>query len=81
MPITEFTRAGLPFSRPVGRGAVPTTMVWSDGDTAIDRAGVEATAKWCTGPYELVVLAGVDRWVPTHAPVAAAGAILDWIRA
>jgi pimeloyl-ACP methyl ester carboxylesterase len=56
---------------------VPTTMVWSDGDTALDRTGPEQTAKYCTGPYEYVELVGVTHWIPTQAPEAAAETILD----
>lgn len=56
--------------------SVPTTMVWSTRDGAIDRAGVEATARYVTGPYEYVELAGVTHWIPTQAPEAAAKAIL-----
>jgi pimeloyl-ACP methyl ester carboxylesterase len=55
---------------------VPTTMVWSDGDTALDRSGPEQTAKYCTGPYDYVELTGVSHWIPTHAPQQAADAIL-----
>jgi len=55
---------------------VPTTMVWSDGDTAIDRSGPEQTAKYCSGPYEYIELVGVSHWIPTHAPREAADAIL-----
>ncbi|WP_255375534.1 hypothetical protein [Saccharomonospora sp. CUA-673] len=66
----------MPFTVPVGRVGVPTTMVWSDGDIAVDRIGVDATANWVTGPYELVVLNGVTHWIPTQAPDAAAEAIL-----
>ena len=51
-------------------------MVWSDGDTALDRAGAEATADHVDAPYELVVLAGVSHWIPTQAPQALAEAIL-----
>lgn len=55
---------------------VPTTMVWSDGDTAIDRTGPEQTAKYCTGPYSYVELTGVSHWIPTQAPQQAVDAIL-----
>ena len=58
------------------RVSVPTTMVWSDGDTAVARAGVDATARWCDGPYELVVLEGVTHWIPTQAPRPLADAVL-----
>jgi pimeloyl-ACP methyl ester carboxylesterase len=55
---------------------VPTTMVWSDGDTAIDRTGPQQTDKYCTGAYEYVELTGVSHWIPTQAPQEAAAAIL-----
>lgn len=65
-----------PFDR-VGPVSTPTTMVWSDGDVAIDRRGVVLTERFCTGPYRLVELRGVSHWIPTQAPQAAAAAILD----
>lgn len=55
---------------------VPSTLVWSDGDVAIGREGVDATGRWVDAPYELVVLEGVTHWIPTQAPRAAADAIL-----
>ncbi|QIK68114.1 alpha/beta fold hydrolase [Nocardioides sp. HDW12B] len=55
---------------------VPTTMVWSDQDAAISRPGVDLCARYVDAPYELVVLEGVDHWIPTHAPRAAVDAIL-----
>ncbi|MBO0841675.1 MAG: alpha/beta hydrolase, partial [Nocardioides sp.] len=69
----------LPFSlrTQVGRVKVPTTMVWSDRDGAIDRLGVELTPDYCDGPYEYVELSGVSHWIPTQAPEAAASAILS----
>lgn len=65
----------------VGRVSVPTTLVWSDGDVAIDRRGAELTERFCTGPYAFVELAGVTHWIPAQAPVAAATAILERIGA
>ncbi len=70
----------LPFAdRGLLRGpvTVPTTMVWSDGDRFVGRGGVERTAAHVAAPYELVVLHGVDHWVPTHAPDALAEAVLE----
>lgn len=46
---------------------VPTLHVWSDGDTALGRAGALGTAEWVTGPYRLEVLEGVSHWVPEEA--------------
>jgi len=72
---------GLPFSMSsrVGAVTVPTTMVWSTRDGAIDRQGVVDTEQFCSGPYEYVELSGVTHWIPTQAPDAAAKAILDRI--
>ncbi|MGV9637811.1 alpha/beta fold hydrolase [Nocardia rhamnosiphila] len=55
---------------------VPTTLVWSDADLAVARAGVERTALYVTGPYRLVVLEGVGHWVPEQAPEALARHVL-----
>lgn len=57
---------------------VPTTLVWSDGDVAVGRHGVDATAaRMAPGvDYRLVVLEGVTHWIPTQAPQALAEAIL-----
>jgi len=70
---------GLPFSAPGGvrrRVSVPTTHVWSDGDTALTRRGAELSAAYVSAPYELVVLTGVSHWVPTQAPAELAAAVL-----
>lgn len=55
----------------------PTTLVWSDGDTAIVRKGAELTAQHVQGPYAFVELPGVTHWIPTQAPEPLATAILD----
>jgi pimeloyl-ACP methyl ester carboxylesterase len=56
---------------------VPTTFVWSDGDTAIDRRGAELTAAYVDAPYAFVELNGVSHWIPTQAPERLASAVLD----
>lgn len=58
------------------RVPVPTTMVWSDGDMFVARAGVEATARYVAAPYELVVVEGASHWLPTEQPAAVAEAAL-----
>ena len=67
----------LPLSRPagVGRVRVPTTHVWSTGDTALERSGAELTAAWVDAPYRLEVLDGVSHWIPEQAPDALAAII------
>jgi pimeloyl-ACP methyl ester carboxylesterase len=57
--------------------AVPTTYVWSDGDTAIGRTAAEGCARFVTGDYRFVELPGVTHWIPEQAPDALAAAILD----
>jgi pimeloyl-ACP methyl ester carboxylesterase len=62
------------------RVRVPTTLVWSDGDVALGRRGVDLTAEYVAAPYRLCVLEGVSHWIPTQAPEALAEAILSRIR-
>lgn len=71
----------LPFSpRKHPRITVPTTLVWSDRDTAIARLGVDLTTNYVDAPYELVVLDGVTHWMLTQAPGRVTHAILERIR-
>jgi pimeloyl-ACP methyl ester carboxylesterase len=73
----------LPLTRPGTTDftvTVPTTLVWSTRDIAIDRVGVEGTERWVEAPYDLVVLDGVSHWIPTHAPRECADAILARVR-
>ena len=58
---------------------VPTTYVWSDGDTAIGRAGAENCGTFVDAPYEFVELTGISHWIPEQAPDALAAAILKRI--
>jgi pimeloyl-ACP methyl ester carboxylesterase len=73
LPLSDRSSAGT-------RVTVPTTMVWSDGDTALDRSGVDRTERCVSADYELVVLPGVSHWIPTHAPEALAEAVLRRVR-
>lgn len=70
---------GLPFSNPgIGRLriTVPTSMVWSDGDTFIGRSAVDNAQRYVDATYTLTVLADVSHWIPTQASDAAAAAVL-----
>ena len=58
---------------------VPTTYVWSDGDVAIGRVAAEGCARYVTGDYRFVELAGVTHWIPEQAPDELARAVLDRI--
>jgi pimeloyl-ACP methyl ester carboxylesterase len=62
---------------PVG---VPTTHVWSDRDVALSRDGAEGCSDWVDADYELVVLEGVNHWIPTQAAQPLADAILARVR-
>jgi len=55
---------------------VPTTLVWSDGDVAIGRRGVDLTPAYVDAPYALEVLEGVSHWIPTQEPERLARAVL-----
>ncbi len=60
-----------------GRVRVPTTHVWSDGDSALGRLGAELTASYVVdAPYQLEVLEGVSHWIPDEAPERLAAIIL-----
>jgi len=79
LPFAVTWYRGLPFSNPgIGRLriTVPTSMVWSDGDTFIGRSAVEGAQHYVDAAYTLTVLPGVSHWIPTQAPDAAAAAIL-----
>jgi pimeloyl-ACP methyl ester carboxylesterase len=71
----------LPFSRSetgyAHKTTVPTTYVWGDADPALGRKGAEATARFVTGPYRFVELAGVAHWIPDVVPDQLAALILD----
>lgn len=47
---------------------VPTTYVWSNGDSAIGRAGAERCGEFVDADYSFVELDGVSHWVPEEAP-------------
>ncbi|MEU3623855.1 alpha/beta hydrolase [Amycolatopsis coloradensis] len=49
------------------RVPVPTTHVWSDGDTALSRRGAELAGRYVDGGYRLEILTGVSHWVPEEA--------------
>lgn len=65
------------YARP---STVPTTYVWSDGDTALGRAGAEATERFVKAPYRFAVLPGLSHWIPDQAPDLLAELVLDRVR-
>lgn len=58
---------------------VPTTYVWSNGDTAIGRAGAERCHEFVDAPYRFVELDGISHWIPEEAPRVLADEILERI--
>lgn len=70
-----------PPSRGAGRVRVPTMMIWSDGDTAIQEPGVRDCADYVTGEYRLEILRGVTHWIPDECPDRAAELLLEWFAA
>jgi len=65
--------------RPGAMVRVPTTLVWSDGDTAIGPRAAGLAAAYVDADYLLEVLEGVSHWIPTQAPDRLAAAIADRI--
>jgi pimeloyl-ACP methyl ester carboxylesterase len=63
-----------------GKVTVPTTLVWSDGDTALGRWGVEHCGEYVDADYRFVELAGVSHWIPVHAPEELTESILARVR-
>lgn len=46
---------------------VPTTLVWSTGDTALGRTQAQSTGRYVRGDYRFVELADVTHWIPEQA--------------
>ncbi|MFI5623061.1 alpha/beta fold hydrolase [Nocardioides sp. NPDC051685] len=67
---------GLPFVGRTPKVCVPTTHVWSSGETLLVRRGATLNARYVQAPYELAVLDGVSHWVPDHAPAALADIVV-----
>lgn len=66
---------------PLGPVRVPTRFIWSDKDKAICREGADATKNYVTAAYELVVLEGVNHWVPELAAERVNVLLLEHLRA
>lgn len=54
---------------------VPTTMLWSDGDTALGREQAELSGRYVRSDFRFSEITGVDHWIPQHAPEALASEI------
>ena len=73
MPLLDLRRVGDPVTS-------PTLFIWSDGDVAIDRSGVDRCADYVTGSYQLEILSGVSHWIPDEAPAETAALLLPHLR-
>ncbi|MFD6516362.1 alpha/beta fold hydrolase [Rhodococcus sp. NPDC060176] len=60
----------------IDRTTVPTTYVWSTGDSALGRAGAERCGEFVDAPYEFVILDGGSHWIPEERAEELAEAIL-----
>lgn len=67
-----------PGSRYRGEIDVPTSYLWSTGDTALGRAAAEATGQYVRADYRHVVTPGTH-WLPDQHPDLVARVILDRI--
>ncbi|MBP2472859.1 pimeloyl-ACP methyl ester carboxylesterase [Crossiella equi] len=68
-------RAMDPAMAGLGPCTVPTTYLWSTGDTALGRAGAERCAEHVTGPYRFVEIPEVSHWIPEQEPALVAAEI------
>ena len=65
----------------LGPVKVPTTYVWSNGDSAIGRAAAERCGEFPSSEYSFVELDGISHWVPEEAPARLAAEIIARVRA
>lgn len=54
---------------------IPTTMVWSDQDSALGREQAEFSGRYVYSDFRFSVLDGIDHWIPQRAPAALAAEI------
>ena len=59
-----------------GSVAVPTALVWSDGDVAITRKAAELTPRYMTAEYQYEVMDGASHWLPNEQPAEIADVII-----
>ncbi|OZG27944.1 alpha/beta hydrolase [Williamsia sp. 1138] len=74
-------RAMDPADQEIADVTVPTTFIWSSGDIAIRRAGVERCGQHVSGPYRYIEIPDGSHWVPEEFPSVVADAITVQIEA
>jgi pimeloyl-ACP methyl ester carboxylesterase len=60
----------------VGTVSVPTLFVWGTHDQALGRVAAEATARYVSGHYHFLPLAGASHWLLEEAPDQVLDALL-----
>ncbi|HEY9475525.1 MAG TPA: alpha/beta hydrolase, partial [Mycobacteriales bacterium] len=60
---------------------VPTLLLWSDRDDAVDRSGIVDSARWVTAPYRLEIIEGASHWIPEQHPELVAKLVRAHVRA
>ena len=61
----------------VRKARVPSTLVWSDRDPALGRAGTDLCADYVEAPYRLEVISGASHWIPQERPEELTRIILE----
>ena len=64
---------------PLGKIAVPTLFIWSDGDTALCREGAEKTQEFVAAEYRFEIVPGVNHWLVDNAPEQVSALLLEHI--
>ncbi len=59
---------------------VPTTYVWSDGDTALGREGAEGCGQFVEADYRYIIIEGASHWIVDQRPDEVADAVLERVR-
>ncbi len=73
----------IPFGDPKDIRAkitVPTTFVWSDGDSYVTRAAATACGRFVEAPYRFEILRGVDHWIPEKAADLVSPIVVEQLR-
>ena len=76
-PLNWYRALPLDARHPLDPAAVPTLFVWGEKERFVDRTAAEACARWVTGPYRFVALAGRTHWLPTTAVAEVAPLLLE----
>jgi pimeloyl-ACP methyl ester carboxylesterase len=60
---------------------VPALLIWSTEDPALGRRQAEESARYMAAPFRLVVVEGVDHWLPEHATDTVNRCLLEHLEA